>query len=250
MKLKKSISLVCASALTLSMGVTAFAVDPTPTVTTAGEASEFSYTTAMFTAPIKITMATSADLYVNPYGASVEVGTKADGTKAKAKFGIISPTQYIKNSGETDIKVGVQITPKFSKSITQVAVDGAPDFKTISEKKATLKLEMITVANDTSDPTNALSPTDKGKWATTAKTVDTGAANGKEFQMVGGTGNSAFKIPKATTTGTPAVTTPGCAAFRMVGDITEEPKKEDGTPDKWTDSDTVEATIAFTFIPA
>jgi len=256
MKMRKFLSLVSAGALMLSIGAPAFAAGDEPNVTVAGEATEFSFSPATYTPSIKVCMNTSETLYVNPYGAALEVGQKDATTKAYSKATIGSPIQYIENYGDTPLKVGVQITPKYKSGITDVATDAITAAE--ESKKVELTFQLATYAKDAAkfapavaEATGKFTAPTSGKLATidiNAKDSD-GNYTGRSFRMLD-KATSGLQIAEK------GSSNPGLAAFSMYGEITAEPKKQDPNDatkkiaDKWSDSDSIEATVAFTFVPA
>jgi len=261
---KKLISMAAAGLLATTMVVPAFATDPTPNVTDITEATPFEYTGQVNLGTIKVTMATSDTVFVNPYEIEVKVGETTSGgttTDVTSTNKIISPTQSIKNQSDTGLKISVTPTGTPGSKVTLVdskdkiagkaeSSSGAGDAVPAATNKSAY------VAFQVMESTDGATPATDADWKATAASGSNPAIAFKEVPVVSGKGTLTdtgvvMKKPASASAATYAV-------FRITGDAVSEPVKPDTStgaasgatlPDPWTADDTVNVSVAFTFTP-
>jgi hypothetical protein len=253
---KKVLSLALASAMSASLMAPAFAAD--------GNTTEVSATYQ--DVKIAVTVPSTGEVYINPYGLPVEIGTGSNGAvKSTAGDQIVTKPLYIANDGaDTDLEVGVSVTTTLGKGTMSLATAAIADKATETKKTAFVYFE---IAKDTT-----LSG-EKGTAVTDAKIVDAykavtwqqayGDTNKTQLLLKAGAtqtqSDTSIALTKATAAATEAkgnvgdndyqAATPvkyaagSIAFFRLAGTVAQAPK------DAWTEKDTFTTTIAFTFVP-
>lgn len=240
MKFKKFASLCMASVMALAMAVPAFASSGT-----VGATGGQTVVDGEVKAPvIKVSVPTSADLVVNPYGLSVDVSADQDGSAMKTDQ-IIFATQYIKNLSQSNVKVSVSATGTTSdtKAITFATAPISTATKAPTTKQVFMYMEVVQNDDDTTEPTTWKSGFDAkanpNQVAIAAKAVSLNnvvtlaAANWSAY-------DSTDSDPDSTIS---AATTKGYAAITLKGDCAGD------VPTAWTEADTVTVTLAYTFTP-
>jgi hypothetical protein len=215
---KKILSLALASAMALSFSTTAFAADDTviqaPTATDGSYSAAVDVTTTVKTPTIKITVPSGSQVGLNPYKLSFTVGDADPSTDQ-----VINIAQQIVNESDVPVSVGATIkaTPNADGNavLATAALTGKETTKSVF---AYLDIEEGEVEDD-AFPAYSKTAANQiifGKTATT-----------KTGLITLGVGN----------------TTPTKASFKVCGAMATTPKVA------WSDDDTVDFDITFTFDP-
>ena len=207
--MKKIISFVLACVMALSLSVVAFA---------AGNETEITGSTQVPT--INVTVPATGTVTINPYGLEVTVDS------VKVTDQIISGVTYLESTTLTALRVSATVTgtqngnAKLATATTQGAK--AP---TTNSVFLYMEIGKATKKDGSGDPT----------WATA---YDSKAANQVLVSAKATTKADVVTMDKSAD-GTAAT----YAAFRLAGDAASAPATA------WTTADTVDVTIAFTFLP-
>ncbi|MBR3704363.1 MAG: hypothetical protein IKM11_02620 [Oscillospiraceae bacterium] len=212
--MKKLFALILSCAMVLGLAATAFAEDVTiEDPNESGVYSQETTITGATQAPtIKVTVPSTGDVVINPYG--MKYG--ADDATDK----IISAAQYIKNESNVDISISVTVTGQVDEGSNAVLATAALK-GTETTKSVFLYFEILEAVDGETEPT----------WA---------EAYSKDLHVIAAakaTTKAGVHVMKA---GDEAAT---FAAFHLAGDVASAP----ATP--WADTDTVSVVIAFTFNP-
>lgn len=266
MKMKKLLAATCAGAMALSLTVPAFAAGQ------AFDGQKTNFTAEIATddiGSVSVAVPTSAKLYVNPYGALIQLkdGEENFGTgtsemaikQGSVSDTLFSQTRLVKNTGTQalDLKVVANSTEASTgtKKATFVAMDadGTTGFATTNaddtpQMMGFFEIKTVTPANGTVPAVD---------WTAFAD-YDLAAKSGMVPIEVSGTPGTAttvcYTLPAATTEdvddgygGTTEVTVPSYAAFHLVGKL-----NPNVTSTVWGDSGTSLPTVdvVFTFTPA
>lgn len=260
MNTRKMLSLVTTGALLASMAVPAFAATATPdpfatakvenyqTGLTPAEPVEFSFETAAVETNIKVQMATSGKVYVNPYKAAVTVGMDSKDKEVKLSTGIISPTQYITNlTPDTNIKVSVAITPPTKTPlVSDKDGDGTViDLTEVKDKKqAQLYFEIVNGEKTLAISAPENMDTVKAELAKTTSPDWTAAGVQKidlsKVTKTDVTETVTIAKPKASSDG--VISAYSYAAFHLTGNLS--------AVNNWSDSDSFDTAVAFTLVPS
>lgn len=212
--MKKLFALVLSCAMMLGLAATAFAEDVTiEDPNESGVYSQETTITGTTQAPtIKVTVPSTGDVVINPYG------MKYGDDDATDK--VISAAQFIKNESDVDIAISVTVTGKVDEGSNAVLATAALK-GTETTKSVFLYFEILEATDDSTEPT----------WA---------EGYNKDLHVIA--------AAKATTkagvhTMKAGNETATYAAFHLAGDVASAP----ATP--WADTDTVSVVIAFTFNP-
>lgn len=215
--MKKLFALVLSCAMLLGLATTAFAADTE--VTDPDENGAYGASTEITgetQAPtIKVTVPATGAIIINPYGMEY---TPDSGDPSTDK--IISAAQFIKNESDVSISVDVTVTGTIPETSKAVLATGALK-GTETTKSIFLYFEILEAEDGETEPTWAESY-DKTKHVLVAAKATT------------------LKNVVVLAAGDEAAT---YAAFHLTGGVASAP----ATP--WTETDTVDVTVAFTFNP-
>lgn len=269
MKMKKLLAATCAGAMALSLTVPAFAAGQ------AFDGQKTNFTAEIATddiGSVSVAVPTSAKLYVNPYGALIQLkdGEENFGTgtsemaikQGSVSDTLFSQTRLVKNTGTQalDLKVVANST------------QGTNASATVKAQFVAMKTDETTFESDTTVADSA--PEMMGFFEIKTATVADGVASAVEWTdfadydpaaksgmvpiEVSGTPGTAttvcYTLPAATTEdvddgygGTTEVTVPSYAAFHLVGKL-----NPNVTSTVWanTTTDLPTVNVVFTFTPA
>lgn len=248
-KSKRILTGALAAAMSLSLSVSAFAVDPVNTETTiAGKYEEI---------PIAVTVPTSAEAQINPYGLPIEYANSA-GTKAKISGQQITTAPYgITNDGEIDLKVSATVVGttkgafKFvndAQAITGKGSEGDDDYvapSTLANGFVYLQGKLSTAAAagiTDDDKDDAIFTVCTGTWASTYDAdkdipVTTIAATATPKEL------GTLKAATFTTGALSAYPAGSIMAVRLAGVVTESPRTA------WAATDGFTVAVSYTFKP-
>lgn len=234
MKTKKLLSTLLAGAMALSLAVPAFAADETVLTGngTDGISASTEITGTTQTPILKLTVPDSGSVIVNPYKLTV---TPTDGDATTDQ--IISATQYIKSESNVPIAVSVTVTGKLPESGGEVVLATSALKGTETTKSAFVYFECVQAEYDLSG----------GNWNAVTWANGFDKAKHAVLSTKGASLSKVVTIPAAEsadwTASTPTLTKCYGAAFHLTGSVASTSTKA------WTSSDTIGATIAFTFLP-
>lgn len=244
MKTKRIISLLMAAAMTLSVGVSAYATSTDVNITTSDKLSTggtVKVTGETNVGVVKVTVPTAGKLVINPYS----LNYKVDDTTTKTDQ-VIYPTQYITSNSTASLDVTATVAGLPSNNAKLVAEPFDPIATHTAGEKVPNNLFLVMQTKDVAAAATPTEPTwtaiDKDTDITTGDFADDG--NGYFHALVVSARGTATKVGKlAASTDTADDAQQTYVAFRLAGLAEKNPS----TP--WTDKDKVTATIAFTFAP-
>lgn len=244
MKTKRIISLLMAAAMTLSVGVSAYATSTDVNITTSDKLSTggtVKVTGETNVGVVKVTVPTAGKLVINPYS----LNYKVDDTTTKTDQ-VIYPTQYITSNSTASLDVTATVAGLPSNNAKLVAEPFDPVLAHAAGEKVPNNLFLVMQTKDVAAGVTPTAPTwtaiDKDTDITQGDFADDG--NGYFHALVVSTRGTATKVGKlAASTDTADDAQQTYVAFRLAGLAEKNPS----TP--WTDKDKVTATIAFTFAP-
>lgn len=231
-------ALALLSTMTLAQAAPAFAVDEAPknTTTITGTYTEI---------PLKVTVPTTGDVKINPYGLPV---TLSEGATISGEQLLTAKPLMIQNRSEVALKVGASLNVTIASTATDLtlgtvsAVESENKKASGADKKMNVQLEVFSapgVVEDNASDSEAVNgkfaalTSENAEAAVEAKTVGS-AAIGKDLIILN-KGNAEGGLQDG-----------GAAFFRIAGTVTKNPdaaKKWDAAKDKFT------ATVTFTFEP-
>ncbi len=244
MKTKRIISLLMAAAMTLSVGVSAYATSTDVNITTSDKLSTggtVKVTGETNVGVVKVTVPTAGKLVINPYSLNYNVGDTTIKTDQ-----VIYPTQYITSNSTASLDVTATVAGLPSNNAKLVAEPFNPVAQHTAGEKVPNNLFLVMQTQDVAAGGTPTEPTwdaiDKDTDITQGDFVDDG--NGYFHALVVSARGTATKVGKlAASADTTDDTKQTYVAFRLAGVAEKNPS----TP--WTDKDKVNATIAFTFAP-
>lgn len=277
MKMKKLLAATCAGAMALSLTVPAFAVDPQPF---GGKTTNFTSEIAKDDiGTVSVDVPASATLYVNPYGALIQLndgsqtfGTGNTAVNLEIKQGSVSDTMFsqtrlVQNTGDQalDLKVVVKSTDATGGTTSNgkfvtMNKDGSTGFETTvatadgaPELMGFFEIKDATVTNGVVAP---VTWTVFDQFAATSNSAKTGmvAISDAAASATATPAGVCYTLPAATTDeiddgygGTTEVIVPSYAAFHLVGKV-----NPNVTAAVWSSDETALPTVdvIFTFTPA
>ena len=239
--MKKLFALVLSCAMMLGLAATAFAADE---AATQGEGGAYTADTEIegpTTAPIiKVMVPTTGSVVVNPYKMNVSFNGE------QVTDQILSADQFVLNQSNVDISVSVSITATVGTDVvlSTSALKGTETTKSIYLYFQSKIVEDPTYENaDSPDYTAPIFAVDAWGIFDKANSVVLTAAEGKTASLT-----KYLTIPAATyvydeddATVLDHIETNGALAFHLAGAAATAPTVA------WTDADTVDVVIAFTF---
>jgi hypothetical protein len=244
---KRIMSLSLAALTVASLAAPAFAAEETQT-------TQPKNTTVVSGAykevAIAVTVPTTGEAQINPYGLPVELTKSASSTKAAKVTGeqIVTQPMYISNEGDVALDIAASVTTTV-KNI-ELVTDKTGLAKS-TDKQAYVELQMVQSANKSlTDDTAKDKIIDEYATAATwtADTVGTLALPAGGDDAATADKLATLAASKVTGTGSDAVVTYNAGSivlYRLAGEVVTKP--DDSTP--WADGDGFTATIAFTFTP-
>lgn len=211
--MKKVLSFILALTLVLALAVPAFATDTELDASTLANGATIDYTTSTEVGTISVTVPSSGEMKLNPYGLSITVGSDSISDP------VISPLQFIVSDSDSKIKVSAAVTGTVSgnaKLATATTVNADPPLTTNS---VFLQFATQVVADASVDPAD-FAPANKLVVSSRATVTDLGVLDNK---------TDATKV---------------ALAFKLMGDAVTNPKVA------WTANDKVAVSVAFSFAPA
>lgn len=213
---KKLLSVIMAVAMIASLAVPAFATGSGGAVD-----KNMDYSTETKTPTVTVTMPTSPQIFLNPYGMTVSVNSVDYSSQ------IVNPVQYIKNETAAPLKVGLKATATVAGETNLVA---RPCTGRETTKNAFLMVELAQAANNNTEPT----------WI--AKMDDTDTINERAYPQIipltgeGKTNAAILSVDKPTTE--------NYIAVKVLGNLAGSPTGG------WTQADTANIALVFTFTPS
>lgn len=240
-----------AGVLAMSLAVPAFAADDHTTVVT-GKYQD---------TPIAVTVPETGKAFINPYGLNIEVPEDAEDSSNTNKTTIsgqqiVSAPMAIMNQSAMDLNVNVTVTGKVAALSDATAIpmklatvttkgvgaEGDDDYVAPATAKSAFVYLQAKTATDTSGAAAALA-TEFAGWAASDYDADKDIIVGTKAATKEGIAVLRAATPAAG--GSSATYNAGSIAlFRLTGDCVATPKTA------WTEEDSFEATLAFSFRPA
>lgn len=251
MKIRKLVSLGLAAAMTLSLSAAVFAEDPAPSNTT-----EF---TGTYSAPvISVEVTPSAQVMLNPLGLDVDLsGSEADGEAVKGQQ-IVSNPAFITNKSKMKLSVsasvattveGAEGTTPLKLLASQEALEGTATVPAKTDKSAfvffQIKPSTLTELTDTTANNKAMVDWAYDYTEESANGVVTPKTAGCIILSSGKTvkGDNLVTLEPADADGT--VQAGGIAQMRLSGKMVKVP----AAGKEWADTDKINASVTFTFMP-
>jgi hypothetical protein len=256
---KRILSLTLAGVMAASLSIPAFAAnkevgltDGTPTTSSGATATEVSG--AYKEIEIKVSVPTTGNVQINPYGLPVEITTSAGDPAVMKGKQITSQPMYISNEGSVDLSVGATVTTKNGEGSGITFASAAPTSKS-TDKEAFVYLELKQATTTTATSTIEDAENDSiirecADWTSTYNKSQCLVLNTDEAQSMKGMATlKAFtaEVKEDTSKNISAVAAHYGAGsivlFRLAGSVVQEPETA------WSTDDTFTASIAWSFIP-
>jgi hypothetical protein len=246
MNTKRFASTVMAGVLTLSLAVPAFAADSSSNNTSTVISGAYEEI------PISVSVPTTGEAQINPYGLPVTITKTDDKTVDLVGQKITTKPLSVKNMGSTklDMNATLAVVPKGD--VVIAAAKGTDD-KTIKVdlEVAAMNDTALAVSSDSETLENLLVDrfADEGNWENATKLAAPAATKGATT-VAPAASNAAMAVLGAVTAKAEGFTysKDSIALFRLTGDLNAEPKAA-GADDPWKETDGFTATIVFKFAP-
>ena len=223
--MKKFVSLALALVMVLALSIPAFASDTSKTVDAPGGTATTNVAATINELTVKVTVPTTGEVIVNPYKMAVTVGEGDDAAENKAQI-IAAPLAIV---SESDIALSVDVTVSAKAAKGSGVVFATAPISTATKVPTTKSVFMYLDAKVVDDEAAAAAATAAAydKTSKTQVAVSTSA------------------VTKAGILTLPAGTEDAASvgAVVLAGDAVEAPATS------WTESDTFDVTIVFSFNP-
>ena len=254
MKLRKTVSLILALILALSLAVPSFAYDASNgevEETTGSKSFDMNVTISQPNIRVIFSDVSKAGVILNPYGLTVDA--TAIGLGAEETAPILTKPQYVKNLGDSNLQVEIGIIA----TATNVTLASSKVDETKPQSKKSAFLYMETKLTTVADADKVLNGEDLGTsyWQTDyAKRLDAKnvsqlviTATTKGVTMEPGVLAAAADPTGSATAGDISTFEPeagGVLLFKVAGNCATEL-----TEGNWTSADKVALKVTFTFVP-